>query len=185
MNYTCHSGGCPGSDMMWENEGNKYGVHTIAYSFYNHVQEGKTQKILTGDELKEGFENVRIASETLHRRVDGLPLYVKNLLCRNWFQVKNAETIFAVGKFASIKLVKGGTGWAVQMAIDSKKPVFVFDQELNQWNKFNYESGEFEVIDYIPKLTENFAGVGTRDLNENGRNAIRKILEYNLRCIQQ
>jgi len=33
----CHSGGCPGADMEWEREGEKYGVKTIAYSFYNHV----------------------------------------------------------------------------------------------------------------------------------------------------
>jgi len=61
-NYICHSGGCSGSDMVWENEGNKYGVFTIAYSFYNHKQEGWNRKILSGEELKEGFEHVKIAS---------------------------------------------------------------------------------------------------------------------------
>jgi hypothetical protein len=179
MNYTCHSGGCPGSDMEWENEGNKYGVKTIAYSFYNHVQEGKNRKILTVEELNEGFEHVKIASKGIKRNPNCRYPYVRNLLCRNWFQVKNSEAIFAVGMFIDCKTVKGGTGWAVQMAIDNKKPVFVFDQINNEWNEFNYQSNQFERLDSIPKLTENFAGIGTREINENGKIAIRMIYKVN------
>lgn len=179
MNYTCHSGGCPGSDMKWENEGNKYGVKTIAYSFWGHTQEGKNRQILTDEELAEGFEAVKIASKGIKRDPNPRWPYVKNLICRNWFQVKNAESVFAVGKFISEKLVSGGTGWAVQMSVDNKKPTFVFDQVNNNWNKFNYDLDKFEVIDYIPKLTENFAGVGTREINDNGNKAIETILKNN------
>jgi hypothetical protein len=32
--------------MAWETIGEEYGVKTIAYSFYNHKQEGKNPKIL-------------------------------------------------------------------------------------------------------------------------------------------
>ena len=80
MSYTCHSGGCPGSDMTWENEGNKYGVKTIAYSFYRHVQESKNQKILKAEELNEGFEAVKIANKTLKRNPERQYQYVQNLL---------------------------------------------------------------------------------------------------------
>ena len=180
MSYTCHSGGCPGSDMTWENEGMKYGVKTIAYSFYRHVQESKNQKILTAEELNEGFEAVKIANKTLKRNPERQYQYVQNLLSRNWFQVKNSDAIFAIGMFIDSKTVKGGTGWAVQMAIDNKKPVFVFDQMNNEWNEFNYQSGQFERMDGIPKLTENFAGIGTREINENGKNAIKEIFEKNI-----
>lgn len=181
IKYICHSGGCPGSDIVWENEGNKYGVTTIAYSFHNHVQEGKNRKILTVDELNEGFENVKIASVGLKRNPNCQYPYVKNLISRNWFQVKNSDTIFAIGKFINTKLVKGGTGWAVQMSIDNKKETFVFNQDNNKWNKYNYVIGEFEVINYIPVLTENFAGIGTREINQNGINAIKEIYKHNFR----
>lgn len=179
MNYTCHSGGCPGSDMFWENEANNYGVTTIAYSFYGHTQQGKNRKILERPELDEGFEAVKIASKGIGRNPNVRWPYVKNLICRNWFQVKNSDAIFAVGKFINRKIVSGGTGWAVQMGIDNKKPIFFFDQENNNWNKFNYEKEEFEVIDYVPKLTQNFAGIGTRELQENGKDAIREIYKVN------
>jgi len=179
MNYTCHSGGCPGSDMTWEIEGSFYGVNTIAYSFYNHVQKGNNRKVLTVEELNEGYEHVKIAAEGLKRSPNIFYPYVRNLMARNWFQVKNAESVFAIGMFIDNKRVKGGTGWAVQMAIDNKKPVFVFDQINNTWFFFNYEHEMFWPYHTIPKLTEHFAGIGTREINENGVKAIETILEKN------
>ena len=175
MNYICHSGGCPGADMTWETEGYKYNVKTISYSFWNHVQHGKNQIILNDLELKEGFQNVLKANETLKRAIRDQAPYVKNLLSSNWFQVKNSDAIFAIGKFLNEKNVSGGTGWAIQMSIDNLKPTFMFDQINNKWNKFNYDFDKFEVIDYVPKLTENFAGIGTREINMNGINAIQTI----------
>lgn len=179
MEYVCHSGGCSGADITWETEGLKYGVKTISYSFWNHNQNGRNQKILTVEELKEGFQHVLKANETLKRKPDTQPQYVQNLLNRNWFQVKNSEALFAIGKFANKRIVDGGTGWAVQMAIDEGKPVFVFDQNENVWKKFAYDLNEFGQLYVIPKLTVNFAGVGTRDINENGKKAIIEIYKYN------
>lgn len=179
--YICHSGGCEGADMMWEVIGEKYGVKTVAYSFYNHVQWSKGQKILSLDELKEGYDAVLVADKALKRYSNRIMYpYVKNLLSRNWFQVKNSECVFAIGMFDKKGSVSGGTGWAVQMAIDNKKNIFFFDQPLKSWHKYNYETQSFEKIDYIPKLTENFAGIGTRKINEDGKNAIREIYKHNL-----
>ena len=183
MEYVCHSGGCPGSDMMWENEGYQYGIKTVAYSFHNHSHKSKNPKVLTFDELKEGYEAAKIADKALKRGFDRIFYpYVKNLLGRNWFQVKNSDAVFAIGTFLNSKhkIVNGGTGWAVQMAVDNKKEVFFFDQDANCWNKYNYDLGQFEVIDYIPKLTQNFAGIGTREISVDGENAIREILKYNM-----
>ena len=180
MSYICHSGGCPGADMTWEKEGLKFGVHTIAYSFWNHKQEGKNQKILSGLELKEGFEAVMRANQTLKKYPQGQPQYVQNLLARNWFQVKNSEAVFAIAKkFLSGSTVVGGTGWAVQMALDSKKPIFVFEQNVNLWYSFDEEFGMFRSIRLTPRLPENFAGIGTRDINQDGIKAIQEIYRKN------
>ena len=86
MNYICHSGGANGSDMEWENQGIEYGVETISYSFWNHKCNGRNQKILTIEELEEGYSKCRIANKSLKRNFDGIQYsYVKNLLARNWF----------------------------------------------------------------------------------------------------
>lgn len=178
----CHSGGAPGADMMWEEEGKKYGVTTIAYSFPNHKSESKNLRILTKEELMEGYEHVLIAAKTLKRYTGRLSPYVKFLLARDWFQVKNSTTIYAVSEFTddSHKLVNGGTGWAVQMAVDNQKTVYLFDQPTKSW--YIREGGifKFDKVDYIPKLTENFAGIGTRELNDDGENAIRDVYEQSI-----
>jgi hypothetical protein len=112
-----HSGGAAGADMEWERQGNAYGVYTISYSFPQHTNYGANQKILTQVELDEGYEHVKKASKVLGRPVANASPYVRNLLCRNWFQVKNALAIYAISSFTddSHTLVSGGTGWAVQM----------------------------------------------------------------------
>ena len=96
-----------------------------------------------------------------------------DLLARNWMQVKNADSIFAIGHLKK-GIVDGGTGWAVQMAIDAGKPVYVFDQERGEW--FKNIGGQWSRSD-VPTLTSNFAGIGTRQLNDAGRKAIEAVYE--------
>jgi hypothetical protein len=184
MKYTCHSGGCQGADMTWENEGMKYDVHTIAYSFWNHKQEGRNQKILSGVELAEGFQAVLRANKVMKRYPQGQPQYVQNLLARNWFQVKNSDAVFAIAKkLLTERTVDGGTGWAVQMAIDCDKPVFIFLQDdmmiSGYWLRYMPIVGFESLRGEIPTLTENFAGIGTRALDKSGINAIKEIYKKN------
>jgi hypothetical protein len=179
MTYVNHSGGCPGADMAWEIAGRDFGVHTIAYSFHNHKQHGEHPYVMNSNELAEGYTNVLRAARTIRRPVEHQMPYVKNLLSRNWFQVKHAEAIFAVGKLQSASLVDGGTGWAVQMAIDEKKPVYVFDQRDYQcWVEFDYTAKHFKEMTTLPILTTHFAGIGTRDINDVGLLAIQEIYEH-------
>jgi hypothetical protein len=166
--------------MEWEREGEKYDVKTIAYSFHGHVQEGKNPFILMGKELDEGWEHVLIADKTLKRNVESLSsTYARSLLARNWFQVKNSSAVYAIAKSMTARTVEGGTGWAVQMGIDNQKFVFVFDQKENVWKEFIWTFHVFAETDVSRDLilTKNFAGIGTRDINENGKEAIRKIYE--------
>jgi hypothetical protein len=178
MNYVNHSGGAIGADTEWENEGLKYGVKTIAYSFIGHSCRSKTPCILSESDLMEGFEHAKIASTALKRPLDYIALrrpYTKNLISRNWFQVKHAECVFAVGTFVknSNNLVNGGTGWAVQMAIDDGKPVYLFDQNEGDWYKFAFHS--FFHYLHTPTLTRDFAGIGTREINAAGIQAIKAV----------
>ena len=177
MNYINHSGGCEGADMCWENEGKDYGVITIAYSFYNHVQHSSNQHILTLAELAEGWQHVIIAEKTLNRHLERIIYpYVRNLLSRNWYQVKNADAIFAISSFQKKnETVKGGTGWAVQMAIDNNKPVFLFEQNDECWYQYDYNDKQFHVVTHTLVLTENFAGIGSRNLMLSGKIAITEI----------
>ncbi len=184
MEYTCHSGGCPGADMTWENEGLKHGVKTIAYSFPGHHHDSATPQILTPDELEEGLKHVILAGPSLAKPLSETwpPKYIQNLLSRNWFQVKNADRIYAIGRFMNREhiLAQGGTGWAVQMAKDNNKSVYIFDQDSNKWFMWHPGDKKFMPLLWgIPTLTPQFAGIGTRAITEHGIHAIKQLFEHN------
>ena len=180
MKYVNHSGGCEGADMAWETVGLSYNVKTIAYSFEGHRQYSANPHILTMQELTVGWEACKKASWTLGRRIDQhSSTYTRKLLSRNWFQVKNAEAIYAIGTLVegSDTLVNGGTGWAVQMAVDNNKQVYLFEQDLKTWMEYDTILEQFVRIDYTPKLTQNFAGIGTRAITDDGLQAILNVYE--------
>lgn len=178
MNYVCHSGGALGSDLEWELQGEHYGVKTIAYSFKGHNSKSKNLLVLTDEQLEEGSQAVNRANRTLKRNINYISPYVKALLSRDWFQVKNSDAVFAIIKgLVTKEIVIGGTGWAVQMAIDCDKPVFIYHQHPmdNGWSRYMPVAGFEKLRGEIPKLTENFAGIGTREINEFGKSAIKSI----------
>ena len=59
--------------------------------------------------------------------------------------------------------------------INNGKLFFFFDQEGNVWNTYNYEKEIFEIIDYVPKLTQNFAWYWNQEnFPSNGKGPLRK-----------
>ena len=175
--YTLFSGGANGSDMYWQNLGAKYGVRVKAFSFEAHGKRNTARVVLNNEQLKQADVFLRKANKTLKRHFPTSKSFVNNLLRRNWYQVKDTNGVFAVGRLsASRKTVEGGTGWAVQMAVDSKNPVYVFDTVNSSWQRYEYSKKKF-ISCKAPRLTLNFTGIGTRALPENGKAAIEQIFE--------
>jgi hypothetical protein len=169
---TCHSGGATGSDYIFSTESLKHNFKVVDYSFEEHNTKSSNRVILTSNQLKEGFEHIKITNKRLNRNVTNITSYVKNLISRDWFQVKNSDTIFAIGILQTENTVRGGTGYAISLAVDNEKPIYLFEQNDNQWYYFDYDDDMFQIFEGTPVLTENFAGIGTRDINNNGINAI-------------
>jgi hypothetical protein len=187
---TCHSGGAEGSDTAWENIGAKFGVKTKAYSYKTkyHTTDNKVE--ISDTDYEEGVKAIQLANRSLNRY--GIHRFM-NLLARNWAQVKYSDEVFAIGTIVSpgkkgskgfynksqFEVVDGGTGYAVQMAIDNRKTVYVFDQEKDKWFRWSYTSLSFRELKGTPVITtENFAGIGTREIKPNGILAIQEV--YNL-----
>lgn len=169
--YVNHSGGAIGSDTMWGEIGEEYGV--VSNHYYHGAKTPNGNIEITEEQFERGKQHVYKANETLHRR----PYKYMNLLARNWIQVENSDAVFAIGQLKN-NVVDGGTGWAVQMAIDVNKPVYVFDQERNKW----YTKVDEDWVEIgTPTLTPNFAGIGTRNINQNGIEAIRDVYENTFR----
>jgi hypothetical protein len=186
---TCHSGGAVGSDKIWEKFIAKCGGKTNAYSYQTDFHKSPNKIEISDDDYQEGVIEVRKANSYLNR--PGFHKYM-NLLARNWAQVKYSDQLFAIGNLVRVgdknvqgyrnkgkrTAVNGGSGFAVMMAIIHEKPVFVFDQNEEQWYKWSYIISDYIRVNvedvYI--ISKNFAGVGTRSLNISGAVAIRHVL---------
>ena len=171
--FIMHSGGAVGSDFVWMKLGKYYGVKEFRH--YYHGELTPFGNILISDEdFEEGKSEVYKANSVLERR----PWKYMDLLARNWSQVKYSDSIFAIGYVdKSGTQVTGGTGWAVQMAINNKKPVFTYDQNDRQWFYYDYNCNMFREHHDEIVLTKNFAGIGTRGLLYSGGKAIQKVYE--------
>jgi hypothetical protein len=71
--------------------------------------------------------------------------------------------------------VKGGTGWGAEFAKLCNKTIYVFDQDKNNW--FKWDGTDW--VEYPEPIITNihFAGTGTRNLEENGRKAIEDLFK--------
>lgn len=175
--YVNHSGGAYGGDTFWDIIGRMFGV-----TKHKHYREssntslsktlrdaGVTAEVLTKEQMDNARAEVeRLLGEKYPDTIEG------NLKVRNYYQVANADSVFAIAQLANengkaitsylyptIKGVTGGTNVAVQLGIKLNKPVYVWDIGMKSWFKWN---GEYFVPTEVPVLTKNFAGVGSRDL---------------------
>ena len=185
-NITCHSGGANGADSFFEEIGEEYGVKTNAYSYKTKYHTSVNKVEISDEDYEEGIKEINKANKILSRY--GINKYM-NLLARNWSQVKYSTQVFAIGSIvepgekgtkgfynkSKFQVVNGGTGYAVQMSINNNRAVYVFDQEKDKWFRWSYISLEFKECS-IPNITsENFAGIGTREIKPNGIKAIEDL----------
>ena len=174
--YVLHSGGAKGADSKWGDIGRNFGLKDERHYYVRGEETPKGNTPLTKSEVREADVHLQKANETLKRTFPARNEKTNNLLRRNWWQVKNADEVFAVSTITNNK-VDGGTGWAVHMGIDNNKPVHVFDQAKKNW--FTWDGKKF-VQEETPTLTKNFAGIGSRNINEAGKEAIRDVYEKSM-----
>ena len=189
--YHLYSGGAVGADTKWGEIASKYNIGKIRH------YRPETLDVLTPEQMQEVETQYTAAANRLGRKVLNGNTTAGKLVRRDYLQAKAADSIFAIGHIlrpgeknskgytvrSTIPSVDGGTGYAVQMAIDLHKPVHVFDQQYKQWYIFDYDQNTF-VAEDIPTLTTKFAGVGTRQINEDGINAIEQIFEKTFGTVQ-
>lgn len=182
----CLSGGAVGSDLQWGMNAGRDGQGVIHWSFPKHRSDAPKQEIvvLSQEQLEKADSALLRASKSIKRPWPGKrSLNVKSLLRRNWYQVQWSDAVYAVSTINHHNLVDGGTGWAVQMYLDRHAQLsqfeplccYVFDQKQEQWFQW---IGGWKPIESPPKPQGIWAGVGTRDLNNAGKWAIRNLFGW-------
>lgn len=163
--FVNHAGGAYGADTFMDVIGREFGV--LNHNHYKSPADAKVSATLK----KNGVEPVVLTDKQMdeaYRALDKLTgktntrNNINDLKARNYFQVKNADAVYALAYLNGNRTqVKGGTSYAVRFAQRMKKPIYVWDIDTENWYEWNGKS--FESTE-TPRLTKNFAGVGSRDL---------------------
>jgi hypothetical protein len=159
------------------------GYHVKHFIFEGHRSKAPREElvVLTQDQLLVADPFLEKANETLKRRFPGKNPFVNSLLRRNYYQVAWSDACYAVSSIDRNGLVEGGTAWAVQLFLDRFDggvcDAFVYDQKTSRWFCWDGPLGWSEIIE-PPTPARVWAGVGSRDLKENGKQAIRSLLGY-------
>lgn len=205
---TNNSGGAKGSDAYWNYESTIIGSSNM--NWHNQDMIDRAKQGLEKDlvlNLLENNKQALIQDESEYVNVVAIggrrlgktaknPSTI-NKLGRNWYQVKNSDGIYAIvedfykrpdtGQL-DMSNVSGGTGWAIAYAAEKidgiERLIYVYNQKDSKWYKYNYNTNVFELYNDTPVLTNKYAGIGTRKIEANGKQAIKDVYEKTFKSQQ-
>jgi hypothetical protein len=164
-----YSGGLQGAETAFGAAAERHGVAEVNFTFEGReAARSRGLRTLTAEELMRGDVSLQYVSKLMHRHYPNTS-YIKRVLQTIWHQVNNAQEIYVVGVILDDDTVKGGTGWGAEFAKLCNKPLYVFDQKRNDWQRWT--GGGWEAVQ--PKIGHaHFTGTGTRHLTADGQRAV-------------
>ncbi len=171
------SGGHKGAEAEFGRAARRWGIEQTTLSFEGHTMEWPVAvRVLTPAELAAGDVSMEIVSRRMGRTYHEAAR-IRSVVQSIYHMVNDAWQVFVIGQIQPDDTVKGGTGWAVELAKLFNRPVWVFDQARNDW--FHWQGGHW--VPETPTLGDrSFAGTGTRNLTEEGRAAIADLFRRSL-----
>tara|TARA_Y100001963_G_scaffold11200_1_gene14228 strand:+ start:3255 stop:12407 length:9153 start_codon:yes stop_codon:yes gene_type:complete len=183
--YFVITGGNKGVEQLVSNLTNKENVaniHMLTEGQRKQYQEKKHPgfpRVVKKVELEEANEALRVANQTLKRgALKELSPGKLDQLRKNYFIVKNAEEVYLVGTVGGkrnnrVMPTASGTEWAHQMAINMKKPVYIYDQKTQRWMKWQPGvTGAFVPVANMPKPKRSMAIVGDKFMKPGTQDAL-------------
>lgn len=171
---TLYTGGHKGAEAEFGRLAEKWGISEVNFTFEGHsIERSRGVRVLGPVELDKGNVSMEIVSTRLGRnfsKVDKIRKVIQSI----FHIVNHGYYVIAIGWIQPDGTVKGGTGWAVELAKIFNRPISVYDQDQKQW--FAWKDNK-----WTPELPEikgsTFVGTGTRNLTEDGRQAIVDLYE--------
>jgi hypothetical protein len=172
--HTLLSGGAIGAEAEFGACAERFGLKEENYSFEGHpVARTRGLRLLSDEELKDGDVSLAYVSATMHRPYHQNPT-LRKVLQSIWHQVNSSQEVFIIGVIQRDDTVKGGTGWAAELARHQQKSLHVYDQERRSWFTWNHTARTWQPSK--PTITHSrFTGTGTRSLSEDGKAAIQEL----------
>lgn len=169
---TLYHGGLKGAETVFGETAEKFQTNEVIFSFDGHrLNRDKNPIILTEDDLQRGDISMEIASRMMNRTYYETEK-IRKVLQAIFHMVNKGHQVFVIGTILEDNSVKGGTGWAVELAKLFNRPLHVFDQTKNTWFTWKEDSWQED----SPKIAyDTFVGSGTRYLSSEGRIAIEQL----------
>ena len=165
-------GGHKGAEAAFGRAAEKWGVPEVTLSFEGHKMErAQNVEVLDDKELAKGLVSMEFVCLRMGRRFatgEGLRRVIQSM----FHVVVRTDELFAVGWIHDDGMVKGGTGWGVELAKLFNRRVHVFDQDKEAW--FTWKDSAWQPSE--PTLGQRaFSATGTRNLSEAGQRAIDEL----------
>lgn len=174
MKY-CLSGGASGSDKLFASLSKEFNYTALNYSFKEHklMSDCGINILLSDKELYSYLYEYKIISNQLGRAVSNKP-YIQKLILRDFYQIygrKNNKTelVIAISEISNNNVdIKGGTGYAVKIAMNNHIPIILIDKKDNYSYKFfDYSLDTWRILKKsdLFKIKSGFTGIGSREIN--------------------
>lgn len=179
LTNACLSGGADGADIEWGLHAHTINHEVIHWSFPGHRSQASEEDIvrLNDEQLGLADETIEAAAKILKKSPPSRST-VARLIKRNYYQVAWSQSCYAVTYMIDGDLSPGGTSWAIAMFRElhpGNHEIYVFDQVRESW--FQFGAQVWDSIDSPPRPSGIWAGIGARELQPCGRDAIRKLME--------
>ncbi|MBE9520925.1 MAG: hypothetical protein IME97_07330 [Proteobacteria bacterium] len=173
-NCTLFSGGLKGAETVFGEAAEKWSIKEMNFSYEGQkITRDKNIVILSDDELKRGDISMELVSKMMSRTYYETDK-IRKVLQTIFHMVNKGHQVFVVGTILEDNTVKGGTGWAVELAKLFNRPLSVYDQTKENW--YSWKQGAWEQDS--PRIEhETFVGSGTRNMTDKGKQAIEKLFE--------
>mgnify|MGYP005840741681 FL=1 len=172
------SGGMAGAEAEFGAQAEKWGAQEVNFTY-----EGRTPARTRGlvslgpEEMQRGDISMEIVCMRMNRSYSNAEA-IRKVMQMIFHMVNNGFQVFAVGWIQPDDTVKGGTGWAVELAKLFNRPLSVYDQERRTW--FSWKDNAW--VESLPVIEhKTFVGTGTRHLSEDGQRAIADLFERSFR----
>lgn len=170
--FTMYSGAHKGAEAEFGKQAERYGIKEVNFSFEGHKMErDRGIRLLGPKELEKGDVSMEIVSMRMGRNFSEVGM-IRKVIQSIFHMVNNGFQVFAVGWIQDDNTVKGGTGWAVELAKLFNRPVSVYDQDRKAWFSWvnNAWTRDTPVISH-----KTFCGTGTRSLTADSLAAIEDL----------
>lgn len=166
---TLYHGGLKGAETVFGEYAEQYGVQEVVYTFEGHkLERGRNAVQLSETELQRGDISMELASRMMNRTYYETEK-IRRVLQTIFHIVNKGHQVFIIGSILEDDSVKGGTGWAVELAKLFNRPLHVYDQNRKGW--FTWKENQWQK-DTPTIRYSTFVGSGTRYLSDDGIKAI-------------